>query len=574
MRKILLGIVIFFMMLNPVLAATNEGYGEDSEALGQYVDSFEDMTGISVNVSVIRNTTLNGMESGIGVTANIAYEDFSTFTEFEEAGDRITYPANNTHLSYDLIRNLDTRTYKDFGADYFGPFSEYLVDMRWAGGANGGKMWFMLSNHTNNAASHQPNSWGYLAIVQTQYGGNNVFEPIEGKLDGTQNFVTGAAKAENTWYYLNFTLTATDFITRVYTNAARTALSETLTVTLDEPMRVYRYLIISSLDSNDAISQQGNVKNVWVGDYETGYVAEGYFSTIDYLSDPLANGSTLALMTNTSILDNSGITVQFSPDNSTWVDNTGATGASTLTDGFQTLDMRNLNYSSSAYLMFNFTSAGENTSVLLQSRLITTEGNESLGSVTNVLNGTWIDYNLSAIGVTVGTLDSGFLNSTYFIDGNIYNVSEVAGAPGMQITANATGIDDEAISLWITIYGQYDGNLAHDFDIEVWNFTSSAWVEDDHIPDQAAFDWTNSTIYGLRVPIDFMDSGEVRIRLDHESAGNINHDLFIEYFRIQAFVPTGLAVGAPGGGGSGAIGFIMLGLILIPAIFFLGVRKR
>jgi hypothetical protein len=114
--------------------------------------------------------------------------------------------------------------------------------------------------------------------------------------------------------------------------------------------------------------------------------------------------------------------------------------------------------------------------------------------------------------------------------------------------------------------------LNHDFDVEVWNFTGSAWVEDSHIEDMTGYEWVNSTIYGLRIPNDFLSSGEVRVRFDHEAAGNINHDLSIERIRLQAFVPTGLAVAGAGEGG--AIGIIMLGLISIPVMVFLVVKKR
>jgi hypothetical protein len=199
-------------------------------------------------------------------------------------------------------------------------------------------------------------------------------------------------------------------------------------------------------------------------------------------------------------------------------------------------------------------------------------GGVTINQTIDYLNGTWIDYNASAIGVTTGTLDAGNLASTYFIDSNEYNVSEVVGAPGMMISVNFTGVNESAVSLWLTMYAFYDGNLNHDFDVEVWNFTGSAWVEDSHIEDMTGYEWVNSTIYGLRIPNDFLSSGEVRVRFDHEAAGNINHDLSIERIRLQAFVPTGLA--EAGGGEGGGIGLIMLGLISIPVMFFLVVKKR
>jgi hypothetical protein len=119
----------------------------------------------------------------------------------------------------------------------------------------------------------------------------------------------------------------------------------------------------------------------------------------------------------------------------------------------------------------------------------------------------------------------------------MFNVSEVVGVPGMQISINFTDVDPAAESLWLLFYGLYEGNLNHDFDIEVWDFENSIWVEDSHIPDMVSFGWINSTIYPIRIPYDFLSDGEVRIRLDHEAAGNINHDLFVEYVRLQAFIP-------------------------------------
>jgi hypothetical protein len=157
------------------------------------------------------------------------------------------------------------------------------------------------------------------------------------------------------------------------------------------------------------------------------------------------------------------------------------------------------------------------------------------------ITGAWIEYNASAINATVGTVDAGNLSSTLLIDGNTFNVSEVVGAPGIGISINFTGIDEDAQSIWLNIYYSYSGNLNHDFDIEFWNFDTSSWIEDSHLVDTLGFEWANATIYPLRIPIDFLSGGEVRVRLDHESAGNINHDLFIDYIKVQAFVPSAAA---------------------------------
>jgi hypothetical protein len=88
------------------------------------------------------------------------------------------------------------------------------------------------------------------------------------------------------------------------------------------------------------------------------------------------------------------------------------------------------------------------------------------------------------------------------------------------------------------IRSHYDGSASHDFDIQAWNFTASAWVDIGHIPDQTAQAWVNSTHYDMRIPADYINGGEARIRLYHTSAGNINHNLFLDFINLYAELPT------------------------------------
>lgn len=166
------------------------------------------------------------------------------------------------------------------------------------------------------------------------------------------------------------------------------------------------------------------------------------------------------------------------------------------------------------------------------------------GADVNV-TGEWVEYRASAINASVGVVDGGDLNSTFEIDGDTFNVSEVVGAPGMLLSVNFTGIDPDAECVWVSIWYLYDGNLNHVFEIEVWNFTSSSWITDGLLVDTAVFEWENSTIYGLRIPNEFLSGGEVRVQLNHETPGNINHDLFIDYIRLIAEIPSDVAPAEP-----------------------------
>ena len=267
----------------------------------------------------------------------------------------------------------------------------------------------------------------------------------------------------------------------------------------------------------------------------SGFSAFGYFTTVDYLSDPLANGSALTALFNTSIPANTQILVEFSEDNSTWVFNDWAP----LFGGFEAVDLRDLNYSTGFYSRFNLSTTDPAiTPRVHQNRLITTIGEVGAGIPGQNVTGEWIEYRATAINASVGIVDEGDLNSTFEIDDDTFNVSEVVGAPGMLISVNFSGIDPDVECVWITIWYLYDGNLNHVFEIEMWNFTSSSWVTDGLLVDTAVFVWANSTIYAMRIPNEFLSGGEVRVQLNHETPGNINHDLFIDYIRLIAKVPS------------------------------------
>ena len=298
-----------------------------------------------------------------------------------------------------------------------------------------------------------------------------------------------------------------------------------------------------------------------------GYVSDGYFITVDYLSDPLANGSALVHLTNTSIPDGTVILVEYSDDNSTWIFNDWQP----IFGGFESIDLRDLNYSTGFYIRFNLsTSDSSLTPRVYQSRLITMIGNVS--TVTQNVTGEWINYQAVSILNLTGVHTEGDLNSTFFIDGDFWNHTEVAGPPGHLVQINFSGVDPDAECLWVTIFYLYTGNALHVFNIEMWNFTSSAWVNDGHLIDGVALAWTNSTIYAMRIPLDFLSGGEVRVQLNHESPGNVNHELSIDYIRLVAKIPADVSI-AGAGANWGLLWFLLI-LICVPIALVLLKESR
>jgi len=187
-------------------------------------------------------------------------------------------------------------------------------------------------------------------------------------------------------------------------------------------------------------------------------------------------------------------------------------------------------------------------------------------------HGDWFEYNATSINVTVGTHDSGFLNSTYFKgDSNIYNVTETTGSPAWNIEYNFTGLptdEDSMICLGITHWLYYDGNEQHDISIEAYNYTSSSWTEIEILQDMDEFGWKNYTVQ--RIPNDLIENGNARARIIHNDLGNINHHIYFDYIKIHVF--TLLEAEVPPDDYS--IIFLAIGLIFMLAIAFLYVKRK
>ena len=99
------------------------------------------------------------------------------------------------------------------------------------------------------------------------------------------------------------------------------------------------------------------------------YYEDGHFYTVNMLSG--SNQSIIAILLNTTIPKKCSITVEFSQDNLTWVNNVNKTGSYKIKSGFQTVDLRDLGFNV-IYFRFNLKSDGKKdfTPRIYQLRLI------------------------------------------------------------------------------------------------------------------------------------------------------------------------------------------------------------
>lgn len=580
--RVILIILLAIILIVPLIPQVKSiGYGEENENLGQFTDDFENTDNITVMDDVIRNATLQCIELNFTVGFIPNYENFSKYTEVDPGVDITVIDTRITWTT--MIRNVADYVYEDYGIANFGDFefqfNYTLTDVEAGDASNQNFMAFVaLANHFG--AFNPAAGIDWLACVAQQSGAtDDKFRFRIAQYTGGINdfFVSGAVRDIGT-YYLTFNRTGIAIFLKVYSDIARTNLLETLTDGGNGDNTAYRYL--HGIQSWNSVSDPndhstGYIEYLWNGSLLGGYEADGYFLTEDYLNYTTGNG--LTLLSNSTIPESTTLSVQFSNDNSTWVDNEGNVGSTTIHDGFYSIDLRDLNYTD-IFLMYTFTSSHTNTSRLYQSRLITTEGTAE--TIIQNITGEWIYYNLTSINVNIGTHDAGNLASTFVVDGDTYDISETVGAPAWLISFNWTNVDINANSMWVVLYSFYSGNQKHDIDLQLYNFTSSNWADIEHIPDMAGYEWTNASIYDLRIPNDFINStGAVLGRIIHVAAGNINHDILIDFLRLHIFVPfEQICPPTPtptnGVADTTWIIFLAIGLIFMLSIAFLYVKNK
>lgn len=102
---------------------------------------------------------------------------------------------------------------------------------------------------------------------------------------------------------------------------------------------------------------------------ELSYYESGYFYTLNMLIG--TNQSIIAILLNTTIPKKCSITVGFSQDNLTWVNDVNKSGSYKIKSGFQTVDLRDLGFNI-IYFRFNLKRGGNKdfTPRIYQLRLI------------------------------------------------------------------------------------------------------------------------------------------------------------------------------------------------------------
>jgi hypothetical protein len=168
----------------------------------------------------------------------MSYEDFTTFTEVDVAGDRIQKTANHIdHLAY---RNETTYLYKDYGASHFGDFEHRIKVKAATTGTYGLGIVWMLGNDLGNVkALHDANkTFVYLSFYYLSYLYINLYETNLGT-DYYDSNTGGFGLGD--WVYAKIVKSGTSLTAYLYSDSSYSTLVDTLVLTLHAD-HSFRYL--------------------------------------------------------------------------------------------------------------------------------------------------------------------------------------------------------------------------------------------------------------------------------------------------------------------------------------------
>ena len=368
MRKITTIFFLILMLISvlPVEAVTEEGYGESASSLGQFVDSFEDSDNISVTVDVIRNATLEAMELNMSADGGFGFSD-----DFE-ANNLDKWTASNNWATGNAFEKTGT-----YGAQGWGSNSLLSKQLGVQLSENNIEFSYWIRPITYRSYAFTRDDAATVTYIYHR-ADTNTFYAYTGS-----PVAIASGCAEGNWY--NVYIDDINFDTNTYDvhiyDAGMNLKGSRDDVAFPSPRSYISQVIFQAGTGSSGRAWLDDV-NLTAG--EAG-PSEGYFTTTDYLD--YANGSILVLMTNTTILENMVITVEFSEDNATWTLNDW----DPIFGGFESIDLRELNWSSSCYLRYNLSTTNpELTPRVYQSRLITTQGDEAGDVVIQESDAPWI----------------------------------------------------------------------------------------------------------------------------------------------------------------------------------------
>lgn len=192
----------------------------------------------------------------------MGYEDFTTYTEQDPNSDITIASATEINVST-LNEDVDAWVYKDLGENHFDGDFEHLVKITinaWTGNWPGALVW-LLSNDIDDGNGLQTANKSFLGILFYRNGAFNQVNISLRERDGSTSYsdiyTSGNLTLPKTYYLeIERDEAVGDYGTiycRIYNDAERTDLVDTLTVALHTSKKDFRYVFaVDSWDADNA----------------------------------------------------------------------------------------------------------------------------------------------------------------------------------------------------------------------------------------------------------------------------------------------------------------------------------
>jgi len=130
--------------------------------------------------------------------------------------------------------------------------------------------------------------------------------------------------------------------------------------------------------------------------------------------------------------------------------------------------------------------------------------------------------------VNNGTPTGDISDIQHWVDGNQLAVQEGAGGPPcLRLTMT---FEQVTSILGVFVLGYYQGSATHNINIEIYNYTTTAWDALDTFANKIS---KSSHVGQVFDDSDYINgSNQAQVRLDHVQSGNASHDLYIDYIAL------------------------------------------
>lgn len=346
---------------------------------------------------VTLNDTLNAYT--LDQISGGSYEDFTTYTEIDTLGRITVINSTTARVNGNFRDNSDTRLYKtqDIRGDFTHFFDLYVNSIDNQAVSRRGVVYSI----SNNTILSWRDLWlANLASTSIQIlsvsDANHFFLSLDYTKNGvnTNNQTTSNGLNIDTWYYIEFTRVGTTYTLNIFSDAIRSALVETVSLTVAE---AYTYSNIKAIQ-NAGYASSSAPTDLYVKYYSLapgGYESQGWLYFKDLLENTTAPG---IYYTSNQTIPAGSLSVAFSEDNATWVYN------STLHPGLDIvyLEPGDLN---PLYVRYRFEGNGITTPALLNASFMT------LGSGSGPPGSTVYVYGFGIVLFIIAFLLGGRLNN-------------------------------------------------------------------------------------------------------------------------------------------------------------------